>query len=137
MTEQILNPNIPVTPVAPPAPSPAWKNILEKVRPLLTKFSESRFYQNKKIFLPVSIAFGLVFLVLILGLIFGKRTVSQPVTKTPSPSPTTIATPEATTSGGILLDSKNKLKTYKDQIKSIDVKESRLQPPVIDFNIKY
>jgi hypothetical protein len=114
-----------------------WKSILEKIKPIVTT-AFGNFYSNKKIFLPVSIAFCLVFFVIILGLIFGKHRASQGVIKNiPSPTPFTQSTPQATSSGNIIIDSQNQLNDLQNQINNLDIKESRLTPPSLNFDVKF
>jgi len=115
-----------------------WKSLPAKIKPILANIF-NKFYSNKKIFWPISIAFGLIFLVIVLGLLFGKkRNVPQAVTMaTATPIPTIQSTPQATSSGNILTDSQNKLNDLKNQINNLDVQQSRLQPPTLDFNISF
>jgi hypothetical protein len=120
-----------------PQPTPTgWRLVLSKVKPVLINVF-NKFYSNKKIFWPVSIVFGILFLVVILGLIFGNRSSIQKVSKTPTPSPTIQATPIASESGDILTSSQNKLKDLKIQIINLDPRQSRLQPPNLNFDIKF
>lgn len=141
----MINPN-PQEPIPstfdPPIPEPTgWKLLLLKAKLTasigLDIFKNSKFYTNKKIFLPISISFGLIFLILILGLLFGKRNTTQVALETPKPTPTAQNTPQATTSGDILFDSQIKLNNLKNEINNLDVKQSRLQPPSLDFDIKF
>lgn len=144
MNDQNQNPSTD-TPTQTPVPAPietpqlaptGWKLILSRVKPLLVNVF-NKFYSNKKIFWPVSIVFGILFLIIILGLIFGNRGGTQNVSKTPTPSPIIQSTPEATDSGDILTDSQNKLKNLKNQIINLDPRQSRLQPPNLNFDIKF
>jgi hypothetical protein len=138
------NPNInsipqssaPTPPQNVPQALTNWKSLLAKVKLILASIF-NKFHLNKKVFWPVGIALGLIFLVIILGLLFGKRSKGQVTTKLPTPSPITQNTPQASTSGNILTDSRNKLNDLKNQINNLDVQESRLQPPTLNFNIKF
>lgn len=144
MTEPIQNPNInippqpPVLPVAEvPSQAPAgWKPPLSKAKEMLSA-GFNKFYANKKIFWPVTIAVGFLFLVILLGLIFGKRNASQIVSKTPVPSPVVQNTPVSSASGDILTDTQIKLNDLKKQVNTLDVRSSRLKPPILDFDIKF
>lgn len=144
MTDQIQNPNIEaspqtpaITPVATPQPSATnLQPLLLKPKLLLVNVF-NKFYSNKKIFWPVSIAIGLILLIIILGLIFGKRRVNQSVSIPPSPTPAIQNTPEASTSGDVLIDSRYKLNDLRNQINKLDVKQSHFQPPNLDFDIKF
>lgn len=135
MNDQNQNIN-PVSPQVTPTVPVDLGTILSNIKPFLSKLP-AKFYSNKKIFWPVSIAFGLIFLVLILGLLFGKRGAVVGTSKSPSPSPTVQVTPQASASGNILIDSQNKLNDLKTQIDNLDIKESRLSPPSINFDIRF
>lgn len=136
-----INP-IPTTqPIVPPqtppvsTPVPDWKNQLTRVKLTLMNIF-NKFYSNKKIFWPVTIAFGLIIFLIVVGLIFGKRSGKAPI-KLPTPTPFVQVTPQASASGDILTTSGEKLNNLKNQINNLDVKESRLQLPVLNFNIKF
>jgi hypothetical protein len=79
---------------------------------------------------------GVIILVVVLGLIFGKRAkVPAPTAKTPSPSINTqspIPSP-----GDTLGQNEVKLKNLKEDITNFDINQSRLSPPVIDFKISF
>jgi hypothetical protein len=144
MTDTIINPNInipPQPPVLPVEETPTQAPMGQS--PLISKakgmFSAgfNKFYTNKKIFWPVSIAVGFLVLVVLLGLIFGNRNGSQTVSKTPTPSPIAQGTPESSASGDILSETQIKLNDLKKQVNSLDVRASRLKPPVLDFDIKF
>ena len=141
MSDQNQNINIDTptqaAPIETPQPAPTgWRLVLSKVKPLFIS-GFNKFYSNKKIFWPISIVFGLLILVIILGLVFGNRGGSQNVSKTPTPSPIIQSTPEASQSGDILTNSQIKLKDLKNQIINLDPKQSRLQPPNLNFDIKF
>jgi hypothetical protein len=139
---QNINTDIPTQepvpiPVEAPQPVPTgWRLVLSKAKPLLIS-GFNKFYSNKKIFWPVSIVLGLLLLVIILGLIFGNRGGPQNVSKTPTPSPIIQSTPIATDSGDILTNSQIRLKDLKNQIINLDPHQSRLQPPNLNFDIKF
>jgi len=144
MNNQDQNTNID-TPTQIPVPAPVetpqptltgWKPILLKAKAVLANVF-NKFYSNKKIFWPVSIVFGILLLVIVLGLIFGNRGGTQNVSKTPTPTPTIQSTPEASESGDVLTKSQGRLKDLKIQIINLDPKQSRLQPPNLNFDIKF
>lgn len=149
MTETIQNPNInstSQTPIQTEAETPkteltGWRMVFSKAKTLLIsvfgEFTKSKFYTNKKIFLPVTIAGGLVFFVILLGLIFGKRSNGNQALPTPTPSSIVQSTPEASASGDILSESRKKLNTLRQEINDLDVRQSRLQLPTFDFEIKF
>jgi hypothetical protein len=113
-----------------------WKLIPSKIKPILAAMF-TKFYSHKKIFWPVSISLGLVFLIVVLGLAFGNRNQNKTVSSLPTPTPTIQPTPEATVSGGILLDNFLKLKELKKEIVDLDIHQSRLQLPTLDFDSKF
>lgn len=120
-------------------PQPEWKKLLEKYKPVFLKYF-GKFYSNKKIFWPVSIAIGLFLLVLIAGLLFGKKggsTNPTPVKKLPTPTPFVRPTPNDSIKSGPLFEAQQKLDDLENQIKNFDVKQTRLQPPTINFEIRF
>jgi hypothetical protein len=144
MTDQIPNPitnNIPPPPapmpveVAPKAPTD-WKLLLSKVKPTLIELF-GKFYSNKKIFRLVSVVFGLILLIIILGILVGKRSAGQNTTTKTSPSPAVQNTPGASPSSDVLTNNQIKLNDLKKQINNLDVKESRLKPPTLNFDIRF
>jgi len=116
--------------------TPTWKKLAEKIKITLINLF-NHFYSNKKLFWPVSIAFGLILLLIVVGLLFGKRTKNAGTIELPTPPPIVQSTPEASMSGDILLDSQKKLLDLKNQINALDIKQSRLKPPTLNFNIKF
>lgn len=107
------------------------------VKSTIQRIGQSKFYANKKIFWPISIAFGSIFLVIIAGLIFGQKGSQrpQPAFKMPTPTPIVESLPTASPSAGPLTDMQNELNDIGNQINSLDLKQSRLQPPQVDYNI--
>lgn len=103
-----------------------------QIRPVLAKF-----YSNKMIFWPVTIVFGLLFLVIVLGLLFGSPSTPAPAKPTPSPIPFVQATPIPCTGTDVLCVTGNKLKDLKNQINSLDLKQSHLAPPQINYDINF
>lgn len=108
----------------------------EKINTLVAKYKPvavfywQRFYSNKKIILPITVALGLLFLTLIVGVIFGNKrstdqlSVSQTLTPAPFIQPTTPA-------------SLDPLAELGQQINSLDLKQSKLSPPNIIWDIKF
>jgi hypothetical protein len=128
------------TPLTPPVP--VSNNPLGKIRPIFkalwSKLTQTRFYQNKKIFYPVSISLGLVLFIIFIGLIFGGKKSPSVPKSTPSPTPPFV---QSTDSPDVGLDTlsqiERSLTDIKNQIINLDVKQSRLQPPALDFKIKF
>lgn len=103
----------------------------EKVRELWTKF-----YSNKKVFWPITGAVSFFLLVLIAGLLFGTRkSTIKPVI--PTSTPAALTTPTPTESGDILTTINVKLIQLDAKIKELDIRQSRLSPPVVNFDIKF
>jgi len=104
--------------------------------PQPTKDMFAKFYANKMIFWPITIVFGLLFLTIILGLLFGTK--APPVVqKTTKPTPVVIVAPNETPSTDTLSDVQTKLSDFKSQINSLDVRQSTIKPPTINFDIKF
>jgi hypothetical protein len=119
-----------------PNNTPEWKKMLEKIKPVLGKLFD-KFYSNKLIFWSVCIFIGMVLLIIIVGSLFF-RGKSKPITQpSPTPIPFILATPVATNSGDIISKSQEKLLQLKGQLEELDVKQKRLQPPTLDFEIKF
>ena len=132
--------------VAPPVQAPAPKisplvSVLSKISGLIpqkTKDLWLKFYSNKKIFVPVAAAFGLVFLTIVAGLIFGSvKPTAVPSKTTPTPWRQSGTSPQSTPGGDIVTDTENQLNSIKTQINNLDVKQSRLTPPSLNFEIKF
>jgi len=118
------------------------KQLIDKIMPMLRgcwlKFTQTKFYQNKKIFLPISVSLGLIILFIVVGLILGSKKASQVVRIKPSPTPSfTGSANTATPSTDALSQIEQKLIDIKYQINALDVKQSRLAPPTLNFNIKF
>jgi hypothetical protein len=132
-----MNEQQPITPTVPVSKSP-----LDKIRPIFKtywlKFAQTRFYQNKKIFYPISISLGLVLFIILVGLIFGGKKSPSAPKNVPSPTPAFV---ESTNPPEVGLDAlsqiERSLTDIKNQIINLDVKQSRLQPPTLDFKIKF
>lgn len=131
-----------------PVPTPTevtkgnpFNEIIAKIKlfisPFWQRFTQTKFYTNKKIFYPIAGMFGLMFLIIILGLLFGNR---KPMVVRPTPTPTPITSEvieSPTPKGDALSVIEQKLLDLKSQIDSLDIKQSRLQPPSMDFKISF
>lgn len=102
----------------------------------ILKVSLARFLSNKKMVILVGSITGVIILIIVLELIFGKRAkIPARTGATPSPSQNTqspIPSP-----GGILGQNEIRLKTQKEEITNFDINQSRLSPPVVDFKISF
>lgn len=120
-----------------PIKSSFFNKVKEVAINLWSKFKQTRFYTNKKIFFPIVIAFGLIFLTILLGLIFGGKKATAP-RSTPTPTPFVSQNqPTASPSGDILSQMGQELSDIKTQINAFDVRQGRLQPQAIDFKTSF
>ncbi len=119
-----------------------WSKVPQKAKDIFVKIyfniqNLAKSESGKKIFLPITIAFGLVFLILVAGLLFGNRNKVATFVKT-SPSPISpIQTEAPGDNGSPLSQIEKKLNDLKTQIGTFDAKQSRLTPPTVNFNIKF
>lgn len=107
-----------------------WSKALDLLKSLFTKF-----YLNKKIFFPVTIASAILVVVLIIGLVFGTNK-AQIDRSSPQPNPASLNIVEQTPASS-LSKIQIELVRLKDQIQTLDVKQSRLSPPVINYEIRF
>jgi len=112
-----------------------WQKI-KNIIPEPVKRVFYKFYSNKKVFLPVTAAFSLIVLIIILGLIFGNRNKMTKTLETPAPTPVPYVAPQTAQPQDIITVTESVLKGLKSQIESLDVHQNRLQPPKFDFNIE-
>lgn len=105
--------------------------IPQPVKEIFTKF-----YSNKRIFWPVTGAVGAVLLILILGLLFGKKQASVSSTK-PAPAPAQSQTVSAPSTPDQLQQIQITLGKIKDQISNFDAGQATLTPPSINFKISF
>jgi hypothetical protein len=124
----------PIEPVQVPEPN-LFKKLYAKV-PQKIKEGLNKFYANKKVFWPVTIAFVLIFMVIVVGLLFGSKTGIQIAKKSPTPTPIVAATPQPEAQD-LLSILERKLNDLKFQIANLDVNQKRLQPPVINFKVSF
>lgn len=100
------------------------------------KASLAKLLRNKKMVILIGAITGFIILIIILGLIFGKKAKIPARTRaTPSPSQNTqspIPSP-----GDTLGQNEVKLKNLKEEILNFDINQSRLSPPVVDFKISF
>lgn len=126
-----------------PSQTPGLKsNLVQTISMIKDKIPQpakdafAKFYSNKMIFWPITIVFSLLFLTIILGLLFGSK--SPTPTKTVSkPTPFVNTKPVETPAGDTLTETQFKLIELKDEINKLDVRQSPIKPPVMDFDIKF
>lgn len=142
MNEQSLNATQNVASPSTQGPSLSVKKpvmldkIMQKI-PQKIKDPLIKFYANKKIFWPVAGAAGAILLIVILGLLFGKRSLNQATGK-PKPTPVqnqveNQASPSPDQLSQIQID----LGKIRNLITGLDVRQAPLQPPAIDFKISF
>lgn len=118
-------------------PPPQKQSVsLEQIK-LLAKDVFLKIYSNKKIFYPLAIALGLVFITMIIGIIFGSKTSAPQVMTFVKPTPPSISINTATQSADPLTTIQGTLDNLNNQINAFDVKQNRLQPPTLNFNISF
>jgi hypothetical protein len=114
-------------------------NVLSTISSKIPEKFKSKFKAfaaNKKVFVPLVAAFGLIFLVLIIGLLFGRKGEQRAPQARVTPTPQgTVAPPVV--AGDQLTQIQFDLNRIKDQILSLDVRQSRLQPPEINYEIEF
>ena len=138
MTNQVSNPITPLVSENPvsQASKPRWQEILDQIKPIvLTLFN--KFYTNKKVFWPVTIAFGFIFFVIFIGLVFGKRNTNTVGPVSPTRTPFILRSQSTIQNSEVLTKSESDLNSLKKQIEALDVKQVRLKPPILNFDIKF
>ncbi|HET7099190.1 MAG TPA: hypothetical protein VFI61_03090 [Patescibacteria group bacterium] len=139
MNEEI-NQNIPVieqgTPIVDPTAPKV--NLMGKIKDKLPKGVRdflTRIKLPKKLVLPLAIAGGLILLTIIIGLIFGSPDIKNTIDKS---SPTPIAQDkEIISKDDPISQSEARLINLRNQINNLDLKQSRLTPPTLNFNVKF
>lgn len=98
---------------------------------------------NKKILgkflmvlLPISI---LIFLIFLFGAIKKKTSemTLKPTTEIPTPTPQEIRHQSRWATDSGILEIEENLKTFSAELETVDLKESRLLPPVLDMEAKF
>lgn len=110
--------------------------VLKDKIPQPLKDAFAKFYSNKMIFWPITIVFSLLFLTIILGLLFGSKS-PTPVSVAPKPTPFINTKPTEAPTGDTLSEIQFRLVELKDNINSLDVRQSTIKPPTMDFDIKF
>ncbi len=147
--EQNNQQQVPIqTPPVPPVPKNNTKKPLnipgkEALLKLIAKLPPplqdliNKFYSNKLIFWTITTLFGLMFLIIVLGLLFGSAGNTPAPVKTTKPTPNSITLPSSTPSVNVLQQTQIELSALKDKINSLDIKQSHLKPPPFNFDIKF
>lgn len=118
------------------APITSKLQLTQSAKNILAKIYFGKFYANKRVFWVVTISLGLILVVIILGLIFGKRKVGNGsnLKSTPLQNQNNI---EPTATPDQLSQIQINLVKIKDEIISLDVNQAFLQPPAIDYKISF
>ncbi|KKU10690.1 MAG: hypothetical protein UX13_C0005G0003 [Candidatus Woesebacteria bacterium GW2011_GWB1_45_5] len=119
----------------PPVELPVQRTRIINIPPKI-KEAWNKFYSNKKIFWPIMIVSGLLLVTLVAGILFGTGKADIKIGK-PGTTPTVSAVPEATESTDPLTIINVKLLDLGTQIKEMDVRQSRLSPPSVNFDIAF
>lgn len=112
-------------------------NFVKNIKPI-AKEVLSKILANKKLTYLLAGLFGIIFLIIILGLLFGKRVKTTPTstTKTPEPASQNFGGNPSSPSG-ILGESVQKLKVIEGNIINFDIQQNRLLPPTVDFDVNF
>lgn len=98
----------------------------------------TRIYSNKKIFVPVTVAFSMILIVLIMGLLFGNinRNKDRDIVKK-EPISQIVDIPQKEESETPSSAIRNVLKDLKSEINTLDINQNKIKPPDIDFEIGF
>jgi hypothetical protein len=139
MSDQNLNQNTPseLTPVSTLVELPSSKNnLIEKYKPILIDIF-NKIYSKKIVFWLITIFLCIVFLIIISGSIYkNRRTVVIPTSK-PTSTPFIMPTPTIIISEDFLSVFQEKLNKLKTQLDELDINQKRLQPPTLNFDVKF
>lgn len=143
MENQTANQNNPSPSVIPnPPPVQAPQNSGNKIVDLLNNLPK-KLMENKRIMMIIGIVFA-VFIVLLMLVSLISKNVKNIVNKktveiSPSPTPVeqVVDPTKISTVAGELSTFKDQLVNLKDQIDNLDINQSRLSPPSINFKINF
>jgi len=140
MKQDQVQPSIPNN-MAPDSGQKDTKNLLSTIDLENLKKAATalflKFKSNKLIFWPVTIFCSLVLLIVITGLLFGRRQPVAVITRPPSPVPFVLGTPASTPGTGILFESATKLQNSKKGLDEFDVKQGKLKPLDLNFEVRF
>jgi hypothetical protein len=130
------NPEYLNSPKEEPTIASTSKLLVDNAKPIMSNLWH-KFYAKKIVFWPVTIFFSLIFLIIILGLIFGrKKPVPLAVPRVTS-TPFILSTPIASPSSEFLAGEYQKLLDLKNFLQQMDVKQQKLLPPNLNFEVKF
>lgn len=135
MNNDNIQPNPPVT--QSPEPIQTVPNTSQfSTDDLIKKISNSGLLTKRTLVLIGGVSLGIIVIIVILGLLFGKRGIMSGISSAPTPTPFVLITPPPAIPNS-LSTSPDKLNQLKDQIEELDVKQDRLQPPPLNFNVGF
>lgn len=141
-----MEPNQPTIPnEIPQAPPPQVAADAEKFKSLIEKWKQKYIKlppKNKKIVISISVLFIVIFFLLIIVSIYGKKQnypvlvpTPTPLSVTPAPNVILNASRYATDEGVLKIESD--LNNFQKQLETSDVKQGDLNLPNLDFNINF
>jgi len=132
---QDIQPNNTQEPEITPQPAAKIDSPLGKVKSVAVEVF-NKFKKNKILFWTAIGFISLVMLIIITGLLFGKKGNSVP-NSIPSTVPFILPTPNATPGITILSVSREKLNKLKILVDQLDVEQGRLKPPDLNFEVRF
>lgn len=124
-----------IQPTPPNLPDPVAKD-MDKLKSILL-IIKSKF--NKKVLIMIAMVFGVFLFLLILISLISKniRKIVNPANiPTSTPEVSIDSNPQATVSSE-LVPEQNQLESLKEEINNLDIKQSRLKPPNVNFKIDF
>ena len=143
MENQVPNQTIP-TPTVNPVPQPVQtpQNSGNKIVDLLNNLPK-KIMENKKVLIIVGVVFVIFIILILLASVITKNIknaiIKRPVVNSPTPTPAEQITDptKVSTVAGELSTFKDQLVNLKNQIDNLDVDQSRISPPSINFKINF
>lgn len=115
---------------------PPRQQLIEKIKTILISMFE-KLYSNKIMFWSLTSFLGIVLLIVIVGSLFGHPGSKVIPNHLPTATPFILATPVASSSSDVVSTSQEKLLKLKNQLDQLDIKQERLTPPNLNFDIKF
>jgi hypothetical protein len=138
MKDQTTNDNSSPNVIPPEVVQPEGLQKVMEVAKQIFREIYQKIISNKIIAISLAALFGIMLLIVILGLIFGnKGPKNVSVSPTPTRKPFILSTPESPTGSDIISVSQKRLDSLKTQINDFDAKQTRLSPPAINFDISF
>ncbi|MFH1840843.1 MAG: hypothetical protein ABH807_01675 [Candidatus Shapirobacteria bacterium] len=96
---------------------------------------------ERSLLIKIGLGFAALFVILlVLALIFGSK--RKPANVAPTPTPKVIPTEEISrpslyATDAAILEIESRIKDIDQKLQEVDLKETALNPPVLDFEIKF